>query len=104
MKLEVDLLTVFEKVKLCREMLRESPGIQEDEALAEVDAFPGKVFHGTITQLGSRAEFTPRNVQTKKSRIKQVFGVKIKLDNTEGLLRPGMNMDVTLKPKTTGKP
>jgi hypothetical protein len=38
-KLEVDLLTVFEKVKLCREMLRESPGIQEDEALAEVVGF-----------------------------------------------------------------
>ena len=39
MKLEVDLLTVFEKVKLCREMLRESPGIREDEALAEVVGF-----------------------------------------------------------------
>lgn len=38
-KLEVDLLTVFEKVKLCREMLRESPGIQEDDALAEVVGF-----------------------------------------------------------------
>jgi hypothetical protein len=35
-KLEGDLVTVFEKVKLCREMLRESPGIDEDEALAEV--------------------------------------------------------------------
>ena len=38
-KLEVDLKTVFEKVKLCREILRESPGIQEDEALAEVIGF-----------------------------------------------------------------
>lgn len=32
-------MTVFEKVKLCREMLLESPGIQEDEALAEVVGF-----------------------------------------------------------------
>ena len=39
LKLEVDLMTVFEKVKLCREMLLESPGIQEDEALAEVVGF-----------------------------------------------------------------
>mmetsp|Transcript_12651 Transcript_12651/g.12287 ORF Transcript_12651/g.12287 Transcript_12651/m.12287 type:complete len:425 (-) Transcript_12651:274-1548(-) len=38
-KLELDLLTVFEKVKLCREMLKESPGIDEDEALAEVIGF-----------------------------------------------------------------
>lgn len=27
------------KVKLCREMLKESPGIDEDEALAEVVGF-----------------------------------------------------------------
>jgi hypothetical protein len=37
-KLEQDLATVFEKIKLCREMLVESPGIQEDDALAEVGA------------------------------------------------------------------
>ena len=37
-KLEKDLATVFEKIKLCREMLVESPGIQEDDALAEVGA------------------------------------------------------------------
>jgi HlyD family secretion protein len=71
-----------------------------DEAIGVVDAFPDKVFHGTVVQLGSRAEFTPRNVQTKKSRKKQVFGVKVALKNKDRLLRPGMNMDVTLKPKT----
>jgi hypothetical protein len=38
-KLEVDLITVFEKVKLCREMLQVSPGIKTDEALAEVVGF-----------------------------------------------------------------
>ena len=35
-KLRKDLEEVFEKVRLCREMLPESPGIQSDEALAEV--------------------------------------------------------------------
>ena len=30
------------------------------------------------------AEFTPRNVQTVGERAKQVFGVKVKLDNSEG--------------------
>ena len=38
-KLENDLATVFEKIKLCREMLLESPGIEEDDALAEVIGF-----------------------------------------------------------------
>ena len=38
-KLSADLTTVNEKVKLCREMLVESPGIDIDEALAEVIGF-----------------------------------------------------------------
>ena len=38
-KLSADLSTVNEKVKLCREMLVESPGIDSDEALAEVIGF-----------------------------------------------------------------
>lgn len=38
-KLENDLINVHEKIKLCREMLQESPGIHEDEALAEVVGF-----------------------------------------------------------------
>ena len=38
-KLERDLLTVYEKVRLCQEMLQESPGIAEDEALSEVVGF-----------------------------------------------------------------
>jgi hypothetical protein len=38
-KLRQDLQTVVDKVKLCREMLAESPGIREDEALAEVIGF-----------------------------------------------------------------
>ena len=32
-KLDADLDAVMEKVRLCREMLPESPGIQQDEVL-----------------------------------------------------------------------
>lgn len=60
-----------------------------------VDAFPNHPFRGTVVQLASRAEFTPRNVQTEEGRRAQVFGVKIRLDNREQLLRPGMPADVT---------
>lgn len=38
-KLSADFTTVNDKVKLCREMLVESPGIDSDEALAEVIGF-----------------------------------------------------------------
>jgi multidrug resistance efflux pump len=70
-----------------------------DEAYAQADAFPKITFHGAVTQLASRAEFTPRTVQTKKSRKLQVFGVKVALSNKDELLRPGMILDVQLKPK-----
>lgn len=39
MKLKEDLETVMDRVRLCREMLPNSPGIREDEALAEVVGF-----------------------------------------------------------------
>lgn len=38
-KLKNDLVVVEEKIKLCREMLPESPGIQHDDALSEVIGF-----------------------------------------------------------------
>jgi len=58
------------------------------------DAFPGKDFAGTIEQIQRSAEFTPRNVQTVGERVKQVFGVKVRLDNVGGQLRAGMAADV----------
>ena len=59
-----------------------------------VDSFPDKDFEGTVEQVNRQAEFTPRNVQTVEERIKQVFGVKIRLSNSEDKLRAGMSADV----------
>lgn len=59
-----------------------------------VDSFPGKDFEGTVEQINRHAEFTPRNVQTVEDRIRQVFGVKIRLENKEDKLRAGMAADV----------
>jgi HlyD family secretion protein len=64
-------------------------------ATVRVDAFPGRDFHGTVEQIARAAEFTPRNVQTTEERVKQVFGVKVRLDNSSGDLRAGMAADVT---------
>lgn len=61
-----------------------------------VDTFPGRVFQGRVTEISSQAEFTPGNVQTKEDRVKLVFGVKIRLDNQDGSLKPGMPADATI--------
>ena len=65
-----------------------------DSAQVRVDSFPGKDFIGVVEQIARAAEFTPRNVQTVDERIKQVFGVKLRLDNASNDLRAGMSADV----------
>src|ERR1039458_7329191 len=59
------------------------------------DSSTGKDFSGVVEQIARAAEFTPRNVQTVGERIKQVFGIKVRLENREGKLRAGMAADVT---------
>lgn len=59
-----------------------------------VDSFPHTDFDGVVEQISRQAEFTPRNVQTVADRIKQVFGVKIRLPSDDDRLRAGMAADV----------
>jgi multidrug resistance efflux pump len=54
-----------------------------------------EVFQGAIEQINRQAEFTPRNVQTVEDRIRQVFGVKVRLPSDTGKLRAGMSVDVS---------
>lgn len=65
-----------------------------DPVHLRVDSFPGKDFDGTVEQVNRQAEFTPRNVQTVEDRIRQVYGVKVRLPNNDDKLRAGMSADV----------
>jgi HlyD family secretion protein len=64
-----------------------------DAVKVYTDAFPGKEYAGVVEQIGRQAEFTPRNVQTVEERVKQVFGIKVRLDNSSNELRAGMSAD-----------
>lgn len=64
-----------------------------DSVNVRVDSFSGKDFSGTVEQIARAAEFTPRNAQTVGERVKQVFGIKVRLDNVNDL-RAGMAADV----------
>ena len=61
-----------------------------------VDSFPNRRFEGKVIEISSKAEFTPRTVQTKKERVNLVFGVKLNLDNRERLFKPGMPADAEI--------
>lgn len=59
-----------------------------------IDAYPGKRFPGTIYYISPVSEFTPRNVQSLDERHHQVFAIKVRVDNTEGMFHAGMAADV----------
>jgi HlyD family secretion protein len=65
-------------------------------ARVSVDAFPNRAFSGRITEIASEAEFTPKNVQTKKERVNLVFRIKVAVDSGGGLLKPGMPADAVI--------
>lgn len=69
-----------------------------DQVKVTVDSYPEHEFAGKIIYLSPEAEFTPKNIQTKEERVKLVFGVKVGLENPNGLLKPGMPADAVLKP------
>jgi HlyD family secretion protein len=60
------------------------------------DAYPGQVFEGTIFYVSPRAEFTPRNVQTREDRERLVYSVEVRIPNADMRLRSGMPVDVTI--------
>jgi len=54
------------------------------------DSYPDKIYRGRVTFISSRAEFTPKNVQTRQERIKQVYRVKVTIPNPHRELKIGM--------------
>jgi HlyD family secretion protein len=68
------------------------------KAEIRVDSFPKQVFSGAVEQINQQAEFLPRNVQTVEERTHQVFGVKVRIDDTSRRVRAGMAADVKLSP------
>ena len=65
------------------------------EATLTVDSFPGETFSAVVTYISNDAEFTPRNVQTVEGRSSTVYAVKLKVEDPEGKLKPGMPADVS---------
>ena len=66
-----------------------------------VDAPEGamKTYQGTVTWISSRAEFTPKVIQTKEERVNLVYAMKIAVKN-DGDLKIGMPGEVRFGAKT----
>lgn len=53
-------------------------------------------FDGHIVKISETAEFTPKNVQTREERMRLVYGVKVKFDNSDLVLKAGMTIESDL--------
>ena len=58
-----------------------------------VDAFADRTFPGTIVFISDKAEYTPRSVRTPSDRVKLVYAVKIKIENADHVLKPGLQAE-----------
>jgi multidrug resistance efflux pump len=62
-----------------------------------VDSYPNRIFPGRVIQVSAESEFTPRNVQSPDERRHQVFGVKVRVEDPDGVFKAGMAADVILQ-------
>lgn len=62
------------------------------------DPYPDQPFPSTVRYISSRAEFTPKEVQTKDERVKLIYAVRLYLDANAGhRLTPGMPADAVIR-------
>jgi HlyD family secretion protein len=69
-----------------------------DRARVYVDSYPDRPFDATVREIAPQAEFTPKEVQTREERTKQVVAIKIYFDsNPQHMLVPGMPADAAVR-------
>jgi HlyD family secretion protein len=62
------------------------------------DAFPDQHFDATVGYIASKAEFTPKEVQTRDERVKLIYAVKLYLAaNPDHRLTPGLPADAIIR-------
>jgi len=64
----------------------------------EVTTDDGTRRTGHLSFIASKAEFTPKNVQTRDERVKLVYRLKVLLPNDDGLFKPGMPAEARIAP------
>ncbi|NEO42650.1 MAG: HlyD family efflux transporter periplasmic adaptor subunit [Moorea sp. SIO4A3] len=61
-----------------------------------LDSDPDQPLSATVTTIDSQASFTPENIYFREDRVRQVFGIKITIDNPGGFAKPGMPADAEI--------
>ncbi|MEX0769961.1 MAG: HlyD family efflux transporter periplasmic adaptor subunit [Balneolaceae bacterium] len=67
---------------------------EEVEVLIDRNESENERLTGTVSRVASRAEFTPRMIQTKEERVTQVYAVTVRVQNPDGRIKIGMPGEV----------
>ena len=66
------------------------------KAQVATDAYPGKQYPAWVSFINSKAEFTPKTVETYKERVTLVYRTKIRAKNLDYDLKPGMPAEAVI--------
>lgn len=65
-------------------------------AVIHTDTFPDRPYPGRISFISSKAEFTPKSVETHAERVTLVYRIRVDVENPVHELKPGMPADATI--------
>jgi HlyD family secretion protein len=67
------------------------------KAYVQTDTYKGKKYDGWVSFICDQAEFTPKYIQTSEERVKYVYRIKVRVDNSSLELKPGMPADAYIQ-------
>jgi HlyD family secretion protein len=66
------------------------------KAYVTTDSYPGKKYPAWVSFINAKAEFTPKTVETYKERVTLVYRCKIRAQNLNYDLKPGMPAEAVI--------
>ena len=66
-------------------------------ATLRTDTYPDKPYRGRVSFIASKAEFTPKSIETHRERVTLVYRIKIEVENPNYELKPGMPADAIIE-------
>lgn len=91
-----DLTNMYIRVYVTEDMLSKIKMGQKTEVRIDQTSGNMKTFEGEVSWISSKAEFTPKMIQTRKERVNLVYAVKVNFKN-DGTAKIGMPGDVIFK-------
>jgi len=85
-----DTGTMYLRVWISETQLSQVKIGQKVEVLIDEGKAASKKLKGRVTWISSKAEFTPKIIQTREDRVNMVYAVKVLVENPDGMLKIGM--------------